>query len=183
MSVCSLRCRTNVKVSSSYVTTGFILLINWKNPIIKPHRKISKEPAANYSSGFWHHSSPTLLCVSLFCFLGLMSVKITKTYMKNCSTIFFLEVHRTCIKTNSCRPFLYKWKLRESAWCLARSDDLGISFQYPEPSLNQYELRKYLKVNKKVIDCTHLPLTETVIFLFCLRKWEEEWERPFKGDV
>ncbi len=33
---------------------------NLKNPIIKPHRKISKEPAANYSSGFWRHSSPTL---------------------------------------------------------------------------------------------------------------------------
>ncbi len=41
------------------LTTGFILL-KLKNPIIKPHRKISKEPTANYSSGFWRHSSPTL---------------------------------------------------------------------------------------------------------------------------
>ncbi len=31
-----------------------------ERPLIKPHRKISKEPTANYSSGFWRHSSPTL---------------------------------------------------------------------------------------------------------------------------
>ncbi len=86
VSVCSLRCRTKRKSIIKLCYHRLYFTHKLKNPIIKPHRKISKEPAANYSSGFWHHSSPTLLCVSLFYFLGLMSVKITKTYMKNCST-------------------------------------------------------------------------------------------------
>ncbi len=51
----------NLKVSSSCVYHRLYFTHKLKNPIIKPHRKISKEPAANYSSGFWHHSSPTLL--------------------------------------------------------------------------------------------------------------------------
>ncbi len=50
----------NVKVSSSCVYHRLYFTHKLKNPIIKPHRKISKEPVANYSSGFWHHSSPTL---------------------------------------------------------------------------------------------------------------------------
>ncbi len=54
----------NVKVSSSYVNHRLYFTHKLKNPIIKPHRKISKEPAANYSSGFWRHSSPTLLYVA-----------------------------------------------------------------------------------------------------------------------
>ncbi len=53
--------KLNVKVSSSYVYHRIYFTHKLKNPIIKPHRKISNEPAANYSSGFWHHSSPTLL--------------------------------------------------------------------------------------------------------------------------
>ncbi len=51
----------NVKVSSSCVYHRLYFTHKLKNPIIKPHRKISKERAANYSSGFWRHSSPTLL--------------------------------------------------------------------------------------------------------------------------
>ncbi len=47
--VCSVYIvQQNVKVSSFYFTTDFILLINNKKNIIKPHRKISKEPAGNY---------------------------------------------------------------------------------------------------------------------------------------
>ncbi len=52
--------KQNVKVSSSYVNHRLYFTHKLKNPIIKPHRKISKEPTANYSSGFWRHSSPTL---------------------------------------------------------------------------------------------------------------------------
>ncbi len=51
----------NVKVLSSYVYHRLYFTHKLKNPIIKPHRKILMEPVANYSSGFWHHSSPTLL--------------------------------------------------------------------------------------------------------------------------
>ncbi len=39
----------NVKVSSSCVYHRLYFTHKLKNPIIKPHRKISKEPAANYS--------------------------------------------------------------------------------------------------------------------------------------
>ncbi len=52
----------NVKVSSSYVYHKLCFTYKLKNPIIKPHIEgISKEPVANYSSGFWRHSSLTLL--------------------------------------------------------------------------------------------------------------------------
>ncbi len=51
----------NVKVSSSYVYHKLYFTNKLKNPIIKPHKKISKEPTANYSSRIWRHSSPTLL--------------------------------------------------------------------------------------------------------------------------
>ncbi len=56
----------NVKVSSSCVYHRLYFTHKLKNPIIKPHRKISKEPAVNCSSGFWRHSSPTLLRQSTF---------------------------------------------------------------------------------------------------------------------
>ncbi len=49
----------NVKVSSSCVYHRLYFTHKLKNPIIKPHRKISKEP------GFWRHSSPTLYSVGL----------------------------------------------------------------------------------------------------------------------
>ncbi len=56
----------NVKVSSSCVYHRLYFTHKLKNPIIKPHRKISKEPAANYSSRFWGHSSPTLFTIADF---------------------------------------------------------------------------------------------------------------------
>ncbi len=69
----------NVKVSSSCVYHRLYFTHKLKNPIIKPHRKISKEPAANYSSGFWRHSSPTLL--EMWKYGGL--IKWTKFLLHN----------------------------------------------------------------------------------------------------
>ncbi len=73
----------NVKESSSYVYHRLYFTHKLKNPIIKPHRKISKEPAANYSSGFWRQISIILLHVASFFFFLLYKKRKEIEYKKN----------------------------------------------------------------------------------------------------
>lgn len=103
--------------------------------------------------------------------------------LKKIISIFFSTWSAYSTKLELKNKLLYSLSLMKTRMVFGLKRQPWISFQYPEPSLNQYKLRKYLKVNKKVIDWYSSTSYRASYFLFCLRKWEEEWERPFKRDL
>ncbi len=94
--VCSLHCWTKRK---SIVKLR--LPHTLKNSIIKPHRKISKESAANYSFGFWRHNPPTPPPpISLYGDMLFKSLKgsfTQKFNLSNCHCYLTFKSFQTCM--------------------------------------------------------------------------------------